>query len=159
MSDEGSDQEDDLGSATLQLLTQEETVAINYSEIDDLKHVEGKNDTATYLPLKVKGGSLNSNKNSNVKHVKFLTEDQAKFVCNKVSTRREINTKTIQQEMNLTVTNAYKNALLYDVNKKKDPTQIEEWSVLSEHVKYVTHGESEAFHKLNIDLSVDFSYC
>ena len=36
MSDEGSDQDNDLGSATWQLLTQEETAAINYSEIDDL---------------------------------------------------------------------------------------------------------------------------
>ena len=36
MSDEESDQEDDLDCATLQLLTQEETAAINYSEIDYL---------------------------------------------------------------------------------------------------------------------------
>ena len=71
------------------------------------------------MPLKVKGGSLKSNKNTNVKQVKFLTEDQAKFVYNKVSARREINTKTIQQEMNLTETNAYKNAMLDYVNKKK----------------------------------------
>ena len=38
-----------------------------------------------------------------------------------------------------------------EVNKKRDPTQIEEWSILSDHVKYMTHDESEAFHKLNID--------
>ena len=103
------------------------------------------------MPLKVKGGHHNS-KITNVKQVKFLTEEQAKFVCNKVNARREINTKTIQQEMNLTETNAYKNAMLDDLNKKKDSTQIEEGSILSDHVKYVTHGESEAFHKLNIDL-------
>ena len=104
------------------------------------------------MPLKVKGGSLNSNRNTNVKQVKFLTEDQAKFVCDKVSARREITTKTIQQEMNLTETNAYRNAMLDDVNKKRDSTQIKEWSILSDHVKYVMHGDSEAFHKLNIDL-------
>ena len=52
----------------------------------------------------------------------------------------------------MTETNPYKNAILDDVNKKKDSAQIEEWSILSDHVKYVTHGESEAFHKLNIDL-------
>ena len=107
------------------------------------------------MPLKIKGGSLSNvkykyDKNPNVKHVKFLTEDQAKFVCNKVNTRREINTKTIQQE--LTETNPYKNIILDDVGKKKDSTQIEEWSLLSDHVKYVMHGESEAFHKLTIDL-------
>ena len=74
------------------------------------------------MPLKIKGGSLSNvkykyDKNQNVKHVKFLTEDQAKFVCNKVNAGREINTKTIQQE--LTETDAYKNAILDDINKKK----------------------------------------
>ena len=42
--------------------------------------------------------------------------------------------------------------MLHDISKKKDPAHIEEWSILSDHVKYVTHGESEAFHKLTIDL-------
>ena len=28
---------------------------------------------------------------------------------------------------------------------------MEQWSILSDHVKYVTHGESEAFQKLSID--------
>ena len=27
---------------------------------------------------------------------------------------------------------------------------MEEWSILSDHVKYVMHGESEAFKKLSI---------
>ena len=53
---------------------------------------------------------------------------------------------------NLRETNTYKKAIFDEVNKKKDPTQIEEWSILSDHVRYVMHGESEAFHKLNIDL-------
>ena len=64
--------------------------------------------------------------------------------------------KSDQQEMNsekLIDTNPYKKAILGEENKKKDPTQIEEWSILSDHVRYVTHGESEAFYKLNIDLN------
>ena len=28
---------------------------------------------------------------------------------------------------------------------------MEEWSIFSDHVKYVMHGESEAFQKLSID--------
>ena len=28
---------------------------------------------------------------------------------------------------------------------------MEEWSILSNHVKYIMHDESEAFHKLNIN--------
>ena len=106
------------------------------------------------MPLKIKGGSLSNvkykyDKNPNIKHVKFPKEDQVKFVCNKVNARRKINTRTIQQE--LTETNPYKNAILDNVDKKKDSAQIEEWSILCDHVKYVMHGESEAFHKLNID--------
>ena len=34
---------------------------------------------------------------------------------------------------------------------KKTPTQMKEWSILSDHVKYVTFDGSETFHKLNID--------
>ena len=42
--------------------------------------------------------------------------------------------------------------MLNESGKENDPAQIEEWSILSDHVRYVTHGESEAFHKFNIDL-------
>ena len=47
--------------------------------------------------------------------------------------------------------NTYQKAILAEVSKKKEPAQIEEWSILSDHVKYIMHDESEAFHKLNID--------
>ena len=99
--------------------------------------------------------TIKHDKNSTVKHLKFLTDDQAEFVCKRLNARRGINTKTIQQEMNsenLIEKNTYKKAILAEVNKKKDLVQIEEWSILSDHVRYVMHGESEAFHKLNIDL-------
>ena len=35
--------------------------------------------------------------------------------------------------------------------KKKDLAPMEEWSILSGHVKYVMHGRSEAFQKFSID--------
>ena len=38
-----------------------------------------------------------------------------------------------------------------EINRKKDPAQIEEWPILSDHVKYIMHDESEAFQKLSID--------
>ena len=50
--------------------------------------------------------------------------------------------------------NAYQKALLTETknnNKKKIPTQMKEWSILSDHVKYVTSDGSEIFHNLNID--------
>ena len=35
--------------------------------------------------------------------------------------------------------------------KTKDQVPMEEWSILSDHVKYVTHGKSETFQKLSIN--------
>ena len=47
----------------------------------------------------------------------------------------------------------YQKATLNDVNKKeKVSTQMEDWSILSNHVKYVKHDDGlETFHKLNVN--------
>ena len=70
-----------------------------------------------------------------------------------MNVRQKIDSHTIQKEMisNLEV-NSYKNAMLKESDRKRDPVPMEEWSILSNHVKYVTHDESEAFQKLNINL-------
>ena len=47
--------------------------------------------------------------------------------------------------------NSYKEAILKESNKNKDQVPIEEWSILSDHVKYVMHGISETFQKLSIN--------
>ena len=47
--------------------------------------------------------------------------------------------------------NTYQKALLTENDKKKSPAQMKEWSILSDHVKYVTSDGSEIFHKLSID--------
>ena len=50
--------------------------------------------------------------------------------------------------------NAYQKALLKETennNKKKSPTQLKEWSILNDHVKYVMSDGSKIFHDLNID--------
>ena len=41
--------------------------------------------------------------------------------------------------------------MLKEPDRKKDLVPMEEWSILSDHAKYVMHGESEAFQKLSID--------
>ena len=70
-----------------------------------------------------------------------------------MNARQYIDSHTIQKETisNLEV-NSYKDAILKESDRKRDPVPMEEWSILSDHVKYVMHGESETFHKLNIDL-------
>ena len=41
--------------------------------------------------------------------------------------------------------------MLNEPDKNKDQTTMEEWSILSDHVKYVMHGNSEVFQKLSIN--------
>ena len=45
----------------------------------------------------------------------------------------------------------YKDVMLREPGKKRDLAPMEEWSILSDHVKYVTHGRSGAVQKLSID--------
>ena len=47
--------------------------------------------------------------------------------------------------------NPYKKIILKEPTKTKDQAPMEEWSILSDHVKYVTHGKSETFQKLSIN--------
>ena len=62
--------------------------------------------------------------------------------------------KSIDTELD----NAYQKALITGTenksdndNKEKSPAQMEEWSILSDHVKYITSDGFETFHNLNID--------
>ena len=41
--------------------------------------------------------------------------------------------------------NSNKEAILKEPNKNEDQVPMEAWSILSDHVKYVTHGKSEIF--------------
>ena len=89
-----------------------------------------------------------------LKPAKFLTEEQAELICNKVNARQKIDSQTIQKEM---ISNpdpkSYINAILKESNKKRDPHPMEEWSILSDHMRYVMHDGSDFFHKLNFDLT------
>ena len=106
------------------------------------------------MPLTIKGGPYISSNYANnrskefpkYKPTIFSTEDKAKIISNKLSSH------TIQKEIikGLEV-NSYKDVMLKEPNRKKDLVPMEEWSILSDHVKYVTHGKSEAFQKLSID--------
>ena len=49
------------------------------------------------------------------------------------------------------IINPYKRVILKEPTKTKDQVPMEEWSILSDHFKYVTHGKSETFQKLSIN--------
>ena len=94
---------------------------------------------------------------SHVNHDKVLTTKQADFVNKELNASRGLMSikKIVMQDksVNTESDNAYQKALLTETenNKKKSPTQMKEWSILSDHVKCVTLDGSEFFHYLNID--------
>ena len=47
--------------------------------------------------------------------------------------------------------NPYQKGIISDINQKKDTKPIEYWSILSDHVKYVQHDESDNLHNVNFD--------
>ena len=117
--------------------------------------MKGKNDATTFLPkTDKKGGTFTKVVKTNNPN-DILIEEQVKLVYKRVNAGKGINTSIIKQEIVQTklveLDYTYQNAILTDIDKKRDPTQMEEWSILSEHVRYITHDESEAFHRLNID--------
>ena len=95
----------------------------------------------------------------NIRNDEYLTEDQVKFVYKRVNAGKDLNTETMKQEIEqeklekTEIENAYQKAILSGVSKKeKISTQMEDWSILSDHVKYVRHDDgSGTFHKLNIN--------
>ena len=90
-----------------------------------------------------------------IDHDKVLTTPQADFVNKNLNARKgTISIKKIvmqEKSVDTELDNTYQKAILTENDKKKSPTQMKEWSILSDHVKYVTSDGSETFHKFNID--------
>ena len=66
-----------------------------------------------------------------------------------VNTGKSLDTKIIKQEIKEEkpakpeIENTYQKTIVTDIDKReKDHVQMEEWSILSYHVKYVTHDGS-----------------
>ena len=97
-----------------------------------------------------------------IKHGQVLKAKQAEFVNKELSTgsntilTNKFITPNISEETELD--NAYQKALLTghenkvkQNNQTKSPAQMKEWSILSDHVMYITSDGSETFNKLSID--------
>ena len=44
-----------------------------------------------------------------------------------------------------------KREIISDIDQKKIPKPMETWSILSDHVKYIQHDDSDILHNLNFD--------
>ena len=90
-----------------------------------------------------------------IDHDKVLTATQADFVNKELNARDgTISIKKIvmqNKSVDTELDNTYQKAIITENNKKKNPTEMKEWFILSNHVKYVMSDGSETFHKLNID--------
>ena len=87
------------------------------------------------MPLAIKGGPCNSNSS---KHVNPSNEDIIKITFSKANDAIEMNKKYSSNETTKDLeVNSYKEAILREPNKIKDQVPMEEWSILSDHVKYV----------------------
>ena len=86
-----------------------------------------------------------------------MTTKQADFVNKELSAGKGIISikKIVLQDKSVDMESeiAYQKVLLTETenDKKKSPVQMKEWSILSDHVRYVTSDGSEIFHILNID--------
>ena len=137
------------------LLPEEQTEVLNYSENYfkecDFKLVNDRNDAATFLPLAIKGAPCSS-RSSRCVNTNSPNEDTVKITFSRANVGNEINNCTTQKEvMEDMEVNSYKEAILKEGNKNKDQVPMEEWSILSDHVRYVMHSKSEVFQKLSIN--------
>ena len=97
------------------------------------------------MPLTIKGGPSIS---TNSKHVNPSGKDTVKITFSKATDGIEMNKKYSSDEITKDLgINSYKEAILKEPTKPKDQVPVEEWSILSEHIKYVMHSKSETFQK------------
>ena len=133
------------------------------------------------MPLSIKGGPCISH---NSKHVNPSGKNTIKFTHKRANDGIEIDRKYSSEtisgieknkihspetnngiEMNKNyrrdeiitdlMVNPYKRVILKEPINNKDQVPMEDWSILSDHVKYVTHGKSDTFQKLSIN-SMDY---
>ena len=122
------------------------------------KHVKGKNGTTLFLPLdSKKGGNI-----TYVKDTRCLPEDQTKYFYKKEEQGSDLNTETMKQEIeqdkmtgtgsNKENENLYKRIILNGVYKHENKVaHLENWSILSDNIRYVKHDEgSKTTHRLDV---------
>ena len=107
--------------------------------------MKGRNGSTSFLPLNKKGGLI-----TDVLSEKCLTEDQTKYIYNKVELGDEIRVRKVSQEIRNNKTLPHKNlkgreeinlhekVLVSDINTlDKNKSQMEHWSILSDNIVYV----------------------
>ena len=122
--------------------------------------MNGRDDTAAFLPLDFKVGGQNKGGCPTVGQ--HLTRDQARYICKRAEAGESINTDTgqdIDQEKQLSKLddnsgeeNLYRELVINNAEKiEMQKTQMEQWSILSNLLNYIQHSR---FNSMNHSLDV-----
>ena len=76
-----------------------------------------------------------------------MTEKQLKQLYKGTNPKKGISIKVAESTK---FENTYKKGIIADIDQKI-PKPMESWSILSDHVKYVQHDDSDILHSLNFD--------
>ena len=118
--------------------------------------MKDKNEAITSSSVHKQGGTFQ------IKNDHVLTVKQAEFVNKELSTgnhtisMKKFMTSNIPEETELdnpyqtTLITGHENKIEQN-DQKKSPAQMKEWSILSDHVKYISSDGSKTFNNLSID--------
>ena len=124
--------------------------------------MKGRNGSTSFLPLNKKGGLIND-----VISEKCLTEEQAKYVYDKVESGDELKVgKTALQIQSNPLTpkqvkerkdiNLYEMVLVSDINTMNiNRLQMKQWSILSDNIIYVRSVGNDIMNGIDIKI-VDY---
>ena len=77
----------------------------------------------------------------------FLIEKQLKQLCKGTNPKKGVSIKIAKPRE---AENTYQKGILADIDQKKISKPMESWSILSDHVKYIQHDDSDILHNLNL---------
>ena len=83
-----------------------------------------------------------------LKSDQFLIEKELKQLYEGIDPKKGVSIKVtgvMEDE------NTCQKGIITDLDKKKAPKPMESWSILSDHVKYIQHDESDNLHNVNFD--------
>ena len=124
--------------------------------------MKGRNGSTSFLPLNKKGGLI-----TNVFSEQCLTEEQTKYVYDKVELGDELKVGKVSQDIQNKLllpkqlierkdNNLYEKVLVSDVNTMdKNKSQMEQWPILSDNIVYVRSVGNDDMNGIDIKM-VDY---
>ena len=121
--------------------------------------MKGRNGSTSFLPSKRKGGFQRK-----ISSEQCLTKEQMKQIYDNIETGEEVRIRKLvqqnisnspKQEMFVSNVNQYEKALLSDRNTRRNNSQMEQWSILSDNIIYVKSEDKDIMNGIDIK-SIDY---